>query len=41
MDIHACVDISRLTEETGFVPEYDPERGLEHHVKWIRDGVYE
>ncbi len=41
MDIHACVDISRLTEETGFVPEYDPERGLEHYVKWVRDGVYE
>lgn len=40
MDIHACVDILRLTEETGFVPEYDPERGVEHYVKWIRDGVY-
>jgi nucleoside-diphosphate-sugar epimerase len=41
MDIHACVDISRLTEETGFVPEYNPERGLEHYIKWVRDGVYD
>jgi UDP-glucose 4-epimerase len=40
MDIHACVDIARLTEETGFVPEYDPERGVAHYVKWVRDGVY-
>jgi nucleoside-diphosphate-sugar epimerase len=41
MDIHACVDISRLTEGTEFVPEYNPERGLEHYVKWARDGIYE
>ncbi len=40
MDIHACVDISRLTEETGFVPEYDPERGFAHYVKWVSEGIY-
>jgi len=40
MDIHAAVDISRLSEETGFFPEYDPERGVEHYLKWAREGVY-
>ena len=41
MDIHAAVDISRITEETGFVPEYDPERGFAHYLKWVRDGIYD
>ena len=40
MDIDACVDISRLSEETGFTPEYDPVRGVEHYVRWARDGIY-
>lgn len=40
MDIDACVDISRLREETGFTPGYDPVRGVEHYIKWARDGVY-
>lgn len=40
MDINTCVDISRLTEETGFKPEYDPYRGVEHYIKWARDGSY-
>ena len=40
MDIHACVDISRLREETGFAPEYDAYRGLEHYVEWARSGIY-
>lgn len=40
MDINACVDISRLSEETGFAPEYDPFRGVEHYVRWARDGIY-
>ncbi len=41
MDIHACVDIARLREETGFAPEYDVCRGVEHYVKWARDGIYQ
>ncbi|HEX9442494.1 MAG TPA: NAD(P)-dependent oxidoreductase, partial [Candidatus Binatia bacterium] len=41
MDIDACVDISRLREETGFAPEYDPYQGVEHYIKWARDGIYE
>jgi len=40
MDINACVDISRLHEDTGFAPEYDPYRGVEHYIKWARDGIY-
>jgi UDP-glucose 4-epimerase len=40
MDIDAAVDISRLTEETGFMPEYDPIRSVEHYLKWARDGIY-
>ena len=40
MDINACVDISRLREETGFRPEYDPYHGVEHYIEWARLGVY-
>jgi len=40
MDIDACVDISRLREETGFSLEYDPCRGVEHYIQWARQGIY-
>ncbi|MBI4525996.1 MAG: NAD(P)-dependent oxidoreductase [Deltaproteobacteria bacterium] len=40
MDINACVDISRLCEETGFAPEYDPVRAVEHYVEWAKTGNY-
>lgn len=40
LDIRACVDISRLREETGFTLEYDPLRGVEHYVEWDRRGNY-
>jgi nucleoside-diphosphate-sugar epimerase len=40
MDINECVDIARLTEETGFRPEYDPYRGVEHYIRWERNGMY-
>jgi nucleoside-diphosphate-sugar epimerase len=40
MDINECVDISRLTEETGFKPEYDAYRGVEHYIRWAREGSY-
>ncbi|HEX9146827.1 MAG TPA: hypothetical protein VGA09_21345, partial [Candidatus Binatia bacterium] len=40
MDIHACVDISRLRGETGFTPEYDPLRGVEHYLEWDRTGNF-
>lgn len=41
MDIHTCVDISRISAETGFKPEYDPYRGVEHYLNWARHGIYE
>jgi UDP-glucose 4-epimerase len=40
MDIQACVDISRLREETGFTPEYDVYRAVEHYIEWARSGIY-
>ncbi len=40
MDIHACVDISRIREETGFTPDYDPYRGVEHYINWAKLGIY-
>jgi UDP-glucose 4-epimerase len=40
MDINACVDISRLHEDTGFAPEYDPYRGVEHYIEWAKLGIY-
>lgn len=40
MDIQNCLDISRICEETGFTPELDPYRGVEHYIEWARHGVY-
>jgi UDP-glucose 4-epimerase len=40
MDINACVDIARLSEETGFTPEYDPCKSVEHYIEWARTGNY-
>lgn len=40
MDINACVDISRIREETGFTPEFDPCRAVEHYLKWAQHGIY-
>jgi UDP-glucose 4-epimerase len=40
MDINACVDITRLREETGFTPEYDSCRGVEHYLDWAKHGIY-
>lgn len=35
---HLCADVARLTAEVGFVPDYDPERGLADVVAWWRRG---
>jgi UDP-glucose 4-epimerase len=40
IDINACVDISRIREETGFTPEFDAHSGLEHYIDWARHGIY-
>jgi UDP-glucose 4-epimerase len=39
-DIETCLDISRIKEEFGFVPEYDLEKGLSGLIAWDRDGSY-
>jgi UDP-glucose 4-epimerase len=39
-DIETCLDISRIKEEFGFVPDYDLEKGLSALVTWVRDGRY-
>ena len=40
MDINNCVDISRIRDETGFTPEFDCYRGVEHYLLWARQGIY-
>lgn len=35
--MHLCADISRLTEDTGFVPETDFETGIEKTIDWIKE----
>ena len=40
MDINTCVDISRIRDETGFTPEFDAYRGVEHYLHWARHGIY-
>jgi UDP-glucose 4-epimerase len=35
---HFTLDITRLREDTGYVPEYDVERGIADYVGWLRAG---
>jgi UDP-glucose 4-epimerase len=39
-DINACLDISRIREELGYVPEYDLEKGISALAAWVRDGSF-
>jgi UDP-glucose 4-epimerase len=39
-DIEACLDNSRISEEFGYVPEYDLEKGLAALAAWAKDGSY-
>ena len=39
-DIRTCLDISRIKEEFGWMPEYDLEKGLAATAAFIRDGSY-
>ena len=34
--MYLCADISELTEDTGFVPEYEFERGIRETMEWYR-----
>ncbi|MFE3761753.1 NAD-dependent epimerase/dehydratase family protein [Streptomyces sp. NPDC059104] len=35
---HLVLDISRLTEDTGYRPEYDTDRAAADYVAWLREG---
>lgn len=37
--MYLCADIEELTKDTGFVPEYEFERGIRETVKWYRERV--
>jgi UDP-glucose 4-epimerase len=39
-DINACLDVSRIKEELGYVPEYDLEKGIAALAAWVRDGSF-
>jgi UDP-glucose 4-epimerase len=39
-DINACLDISRISEEFGYHPEYDLEKGISALAAWVRDGSF-
>jgi UDP-glucose 4-epimerase len=36
-----CADIRRASEELGFQPEYDLEKGLMDYIDWYKKGKYE
>ena len=35
--MYLCADISTLTKDTGFTPEYTFEEGIEETIKWYQD----
>ncbi|MCR4689076.1 MAG: NAD(P)-dependent oxidoreductase [Saccharofermentans sp.] len=35
--MYLCADISKLTQDTGFVPEYTFERGIKETVEWYKE----
>jgi UDP-glucose 4-epimerase len=39
-DILTCLDITRISNEFGYIPEYDLEKGLSALIAWIRYGSY-
>ena len=39
--VRAPLDITRIKEETGYVPNYDLRRGIRSYINWVRDGKYE
>ena len=34
----ACLDITRLREDTGYQPAYDTERAVADYLAWLREG---
>lgn len=39
--MYLCADITRLSRDTGFVPEYTFERGIRETVEWYKGRKYE
>ncbi len=39
-DILTYLDISRIREEFGYIPEYDLRKGLSALIAWVKDGRY-
>lgn len=39
-DINACLDISRIRDEFGYIPEYDLDKGVSALAAWVRDGSF-
>ena len=37
--MYLCADLSELTRDTGFVPEYTFEKGIEETIQWYRKGT--
>lgn len=37
--MYLCADISELTKDTGFIPEYTFEEGIEETIQWYRKGT--
>ncbi len=37
---NSCVDIKRISEEFGYIPEYDIEKGVKEYIDWLRYGNY-
>ena len=40
MRLETCIDITRISKEFGYLPEYDIEKGIEDYIRWLKEGVY-
>lgn len=34
--MYMCADIEKLTDDTGFVPEYDFDEGIRETIEWYK-----
>lgn len=34
--MHLCADISDLTNDTGFIPQYSFEEGIKETIEWYK-----
>lgn len=38
--LETCIDITRISREFGYMPEFEIEKGLEDYILWLRNGIY-